>query len=150
MSSQKTVLLLNGPNLNLLGTREPHIYGSTTLADVEQQVMADLQAKGVSCECFQSNSEGALIDWLHAHRGAHFLILNPGGYTHTSVALRDAIGGIAVPFLEVHVSNIHKREPFRHHSYFSDAAVGCLIGLGVQGYRLAAQFAADWLERQEG
>ena len=142
-----TVLLLNGPNLNLLGTREPEIYGSTTLTEIEEQVSASLRERNIECETFQSNSEGKIIDWLHLHREADFLVLNPGALTHTSVGLRDAVLGVEIPFLEIHLSNIHRREEFRHHSYFSDIAVGALVGLGVKGYLLATQFAADFLEQ---
>jgi len=135
------ILVLNGPNLNLLGTREPHVYGATTLADVEAMLAADAAAAGVGLECFQSNHEGALIDRIHAARGrVDWIVINPGGLTHTSVALRDALAGVAIPFVEVHVSNVHKREPFRHHSYLSDIAEGVIAGLGVHGYRAALAF----------
>ncbi|WP_119291691.1 type II 3-dehydroquinate dehydratase [Azohydromonas sediminis] len=135
------VLVLNGPNLNLLGTREPQIYGATTLADVEAMLAADAAAAGVGLECFQSNHEGALIDRIHAGRGrVDWIVINPGGLTHTSVALRDALAGVAIPFVEVHISNVHKREPFRHHSYLSDVAEGVIAGLGVYGYRAALAF----------
>lgn len=143
-----TVLLLNGPNLNLLGSREPEIYGSTTLTDIEAQVSSALRERKIECEVFQSNSEGELIDWLHKQRDADFLLLNPGALTHTSVGLRDAVLAIEIPFLEIHLSNVHQREEFRHHSYFSDIAIGSLVGLGVKGYLLATQFAADYLEQK--
>jgi 3-dehydroquinate dehydratase-2 len=143
-----TVLLLNGPNLNLLGSREPEIYGSTTLTDIEAQVSSALRERKIECEVFQSNSEGELIDWLHKQRDADFLLLNPGAFTHTSVGLRDAVLAIEIPFLEIHLSNVHQREEFRHHSYFSDIAIGSLVGLGVKGYLLATQFAADYLEQK--
>ena len=143
-----TVLLLNGPNLNLLGSREPEIYGSTNLTDIETQVSSALRERKIECEVFQSNSEGELIDWLHKQRDADFLLLNPGALTHTSVGLRDAVLAIEIPFLEIHLSNIHQREEFRHHSYFSDIAIGALVGLGVKGYLLATQFAADYLEQK--
>ena len=142
------VLLLNGPNLNLLGSREPEIYGSTTLTDIETQVSYALRERKIECEAFQSNSEGKLIDWLHKQRDADFLLLNPGALTHTSVGLRDAVLAIEIPFLEIHLSNVHQREEFRHHSYFSDIAIGSLVGLGVKGYLLATQFAADYLEQK--
>jgi 3-dehydroquinate dehydratase-2 len=142
------VLLLNGPNLNLLGSREPEIYGSTTLTDIETQVSSALRERKIECEVFQSNSEGELIDWLHKQRDADFLLLNPGAFTHTSVGLRDAVLAIEIPFLEIHLSNVHQREEFRHHSYFSDIAIGSLVGLGVKGYLLATQFAADYLEQK--
>lgn len=135
------IVVLNGPNLNLLGTREPQTYGSTTLADVEAMLAADAAAAGVGLECFQSNHEGALIDRIHAARGhADWIVINPGGLTHTSVALRDALAGVAIPFVEVHISNVHAREPFRHHSYLSAIATGVIAGLGVFGYRAALQF----------
>lgn len=139
----KNLLLLNGPNLNLLGTREPEVYGSTTLADVEQAAKAQASAADAVIATFQSNHEGALIDRIHAARieKVDAIIINPGGLTHTSVALRDALAGVAIPFVEVHISNIHKREPFRHKSFLSDVAVGVICGLGVEGYRAAIDFA---------
>jgi len=143
-----TVLLLNGPNLNLLGTREPEIYGSMNLSEIEEQVSAVLHEHKIECETFQSNSEGELIDWIHQHKNADFLLLNPGAPTHTSIGLRDAVQGIEIPFLEIHLSNVHQREEFRHHSFFSDIAVGSLVGLGVKGYLLAAQFAVDFIEQK--
>ena len=143
-----TVLLLNGPNLNLLGTREPEIYGSMNLSEIEEQVSAVLHEHKIECETFQSNSEGELIDWLHHHKNADFLLLNLGALTHTSIGLRDAVLGIEMPFLEIHLSNVHQREEFRHHSFFSDIAVGSLVGLGVKGYLLAAQFAVDFIEQK--
>ena len=141
----KTVLLLNGPNLNLLGSREPDLYGKTTLSETEQKIIAFFKENQIVCQAFQSNSEGAMIDWLHAHRDADFLLMNPGGYTHTSIALRDAILGIQIPLIEIHISNIFKREPFRHHSYFSDIAIGSVVGLGIRGYELAARVTIDYL-----
>lgn len=139
----KHLLLLNGPNLNLLGTREPHIYGATTLADVEQAAQKQANTAGAQLAFFQSNHEGALIDRIHAARGegVDYIVINPGGYTHTSVALRDALAGVAIPFVEVHVSNIYQRESFRHHSYLSAIATGTICGLGIEGYRLAIDFA---------
>ena len=142
------VLLLNGPNLNLLGSREPEIYGSTTLKEIEEKVAAILSGHEIQCETFQSNSEGIIIDWLHKHRGADFLLLNPGALAHTSVGLRDAVLGVEIPFVEIHLTNIHKREEFRHHSYFSDIAIGALAGLGVKGYLLAAEFAVDFIKQK--
>ncbi|MEF7613448.1 type II 3-dehydroquinate dehydratase [Aquincola sp. MAHUQ-54] len=137
------ILLLNGPNLNLLGTREPHIYGATTLADVEAMARAQAEAAGAQLHAFQSNHEGAIVDAIHAARtdGTGFIVINPGAFTHTSVAIRDALAGVAIPFVEVHISNVHKREAFRHHSYLSDVAVGVIVGLGTLGYSLALQYA---------
>lgn len=139
----KNLLLLNGPNLNLLGTREPEVYGASTLADIEQAAMAQAMAAGVDLVCFQSNHEGALIDRIHAARaeGIDAIVINPGGLTHTSVALRDALAGVAIPFVEVHISNIYQRETFRHHSFLSAIAQGTICGLGIDGYRFAIDFA---------
>ncbi|MEC4719239.1 type II 3-dehydroquinate dehydratase [Noviherbaspirillum sp. CPCC 100848] len=139
----KKLLLVNGPNLNLLGTREPEVYGSATLADVERAAAAQAAAAGAVLASFQSNHEGALIDRIHAARaeGIDAIIINPGGLTHTSVALRDALAGVAIPFVEVHISNIHKREEFRHHSFLSGIAVGVICGLGIDGYGAAIDFA---------
>ncbi len=142
------VLLINGPNLNLLGSREPEIYGSTTLMEIEKKVTSTLRGNEIDCESFQSNSEGEIIDWLHNNLGADFLLLNPGALSHTSVGLRDAVLGVGIPFIEIHLSNVHKREEFRHHSYFSDIAIGALVGLGVKGYLLAAEFAVDYIEQK--
>jgi 3-dehydroquinate dehydratase-2 len=142
------ILLLNGPNLNLLGTREPAIYGATTLADVEASCRAEAASLGHELVAFQSNHEGALVDRIHAARseGVAFVVINPGAFTHTSVALRDALAGVAIPFIEVHISNVHKREPFRQHSYLSDIAEGVIVGLGTQGYALALHAAAQRLK----
>jgi 3-dehydroquinate dehydratase-2 len=139
----KKLLLLNGPNLNLLGTREPEVYGSTTLAHIERDAAAQAKAAGAELSCFQSNHEGELIDRIHAARGegVDAIVVNPGGFTHTSVALRDALAGVAIPFVEVHISNIHRREAFRHHSYLSELAAGVICGLGVDGYTYAIDFA---------
>jgi 3-dehydroquinate dehydratase-2 len=139
----KKLLLLNGPNLNLLGTREPDVYGSTTLAEVEREARAQAESAGASLEHFQSNHEGQLIDRIHAARsaGVEAIVINPGGLTHTSVALRDALAGVAIPFVEVHISNIHRRESFRHHSYLSALASGVICGFGIDGYRHAIVFA---------
>jgi 3-dehydroquinate dehydratase-2 len=133
------ILLLNGPNLNLLGTREPQIYGAATLQEIETRLAARAAAQGHELVCLQSNAEHELIARVHAVREDQvaFVILNPGAYTHTSIALRDALLGVAVPFIEVHLSNIFAREEFRHRSYFSDIAVGCIFGLGPLGYELA-------------
>lgn len=139
----KKLLLLNGPNLNLLGTREPAVYGTTTLADIEKAAVAQAGEAGATLDYFQSNHEGALIDRIHAARseGVEFIVINPGGLTHTSVALRDAFASVAIPFVEVHISNVHQRESFRHHSYLSGIARGVICGLGVDGYRFAIDFA---------
>ena len=136
------VVVLNGPNLNLLGTREPQIYGSTTLADVEASLRAQAKELGIELECFQSNHEGAIVDRIHAARaeGVTFMMINPGAFTHTSLAIRDAFSGVAIPFVEVHISNVYKREAFRHHSYLSDVAESVMCGFGTLGYNLALQF----------
>ena len=137
------VLVLHGPNLNLLGTREPAVYGSATLPDIDRELTQIAKEAGCSLQSLQSNHEGVLIDRVHAARtdGTDFIVINPGAFTHTSVALRDALAAVAIPFVEVHLSNIHRREPFRHHSYFSDLAEGVICGLGAQGYFLALKFA---------
>ena len=142
-----SLLLVNGPNLNLLGTREPEVYGSTTLVEIEQQAIAQASAAGATLQCFQSNHEGQLIDRIHAAKteGVQAIVINPGGLTHTSVALRDALAGVAIPFLEMHISNIYRRESFRQHSYLSDLAAGVICGLGVDGYRIAIEFAVKKL-----
>ncbi len=133
------ILLINGPNLNLLGTREPEVYGATTLPDIERELKAQAKAAGAKLLSFQSNHEGALVDRIHQARteGVTWIIINPGAYTHTSIALRDALAGTTIPFIEVHISNVHAREPFRQHSYLSDIARGTIVGLGVSGYNLA-------------
>ncbi len=143
----KNLLLINGPNLNLLGTREPEVYGATTLAEIEKAAVAQVEEMGATLAHFQSNHEGELLDRIHAARGegVDAIVINPGGFTHTSVALRDALAGVAIPFVEVHISNIHKRESFRHHSYLSDIATGVVCGLGVDGYRYAIAFALNKL-----
>ena len=145
LNMAKKLLLLNGPNLNLLGTREPLVYGSTTLADIETAATAQAGAAGASLACFQSNHEGALIDRIHAAKseGIDAIVINPGGLTHTSVALRDALAGVAIPFIEVHISNIYRREEFRHHSFLSSIATGTICGLGTEGYRFAIDFALE-------
>ncbi len=137
------VLLLNGPNLNLLGTREPAIYGSATLQDIETKLKAQCAAQGHELLAAQSNAEHELIAQIHsAKRDAiGFIIINPGAFTHTSIALRDALLSVGVPFIEIHLSNVFAREAFRHHSYLSDIAVGCIYGLGPIGYELALQAA---------
>jgi 3-dehydroquinate dehydratase II len=137
------ILLLNGPNLNLLGTREPSIYGSATLDQIVAQVRQRAAAAGHELLDHQSNAEHELINRIHSakHEGVSFIIINPGAFTHTSIALRDAFASVAIPFIEVHLSNIFARESFRHHSYLSDVAAGCIVGLGPIGYELALQAA---------
>jgi 3-dehydroquinate dehydratase II len=140
------ILLVNGPNLNLLGTREPEIYGADTLGDIESRAMAVARECGHELSAFQSNAEHELIGRIHeAGRESDFLILNPGAFTHTSVALRDAIAAVRLPFLEVHLSNVHAREAFRRQSYFADIAVGSIVGLGAYGYELAVRAVARLL-----
>jgi len=141
------LLVLHGPNLNLLGTREPTVYGQTNLAEIDADLQTIAEHAGVPLESLQSNHEGVLIDRIHAARsdGTEFIVINPAGLTHTSVALRDALAAIALPFIEVHLSNIHRREPFRQHSYLSDLAVGVICGLGADGYRLAVQHALKYV-----
>lgn len=133
------ILVLHGPNLNLLGTREPEVYGATTLDQINAELTKIAADAGATLSAFQSNHEGALIDRVQAARndGTSFILINPAALTHTSIGLRDALAGVAIPFIEVHLSNVHRREPFRHHSYFSDLAVGVIVGLGADGYRLA-------------
>lgn len=141
------LLVLNGPNLNLLGTREPGIYGAETLAQIIVRLTEFAGQAGHQLAAFQSNSEGALIDRIHAAAGNTAMILfNPGGFTHTSIALRDALLAVSIPFIEVHLSNVHARESFRHHSYFSDIAVGTITGLGPLGYELALRAALQRLK----
>lgn len=143
------LLLLNGPNLNLLGRREPAVYGSTTLADIERDVSAAATRAGHQLEAFQTNSEAALVDRIQQAAGqVDFILLNPGALTHTSVALRDALLAVAIPFIEIHLSNVHAREEFRRHSYVSDVAVGVITGLGALGYQLALQAACEQLARR--
>lgn len=135
--------MVNGPNLNLLGTREPEVYGSERLEEIIARLKLLAGKRRAVLESFQSNHEGALIDRIHLAKsdGTAFIVINPGGYTHTSVALRDALAGVSIPFIEVHLSNIHAREAFRRHSYFSDLAVGTICGLGSRGYDLALDYA---------
>lgn len=136
------ILVIHGPNLNLLGTREPGIYGATTLPEINQRLQQEAEAAGHTLSYFQSNHEGAIVDHIQQQGAeADILIINPGAYTHTSVAIRDAILGVALPAIEVHLSNIHQREPFRHHSYFSDICIGQVVGFGPQSYSLALQAA---------
>ena len=141
------ILVMHGPNLNLLGTREPEHYGRVTLSDINLALVRLAESAGVELESFQSNHEGALIERIHAAReqGVRAIIINPAAYTHTSVRLRDALAAVAIPFVEVHLSNVHAREPFRHHSYFSDLAVGVISGLGHEGYLLALEYLLNKL-----
>ena len=143
-------LVLHGPNLNLLGTREPGVYGSTTLDDINHDLQQRASTAGHQLRYQQSNAEHVLIERIHAARseGVDFIIINPAAFTHTSVALRDALLAVSIPFIEVHLSNVHKREPFRHHSYFSDVAVGVICGLGASGYRLALESAIEQIQQQ--
>ncbi len=144
-----SILVLNGPNLNLLGTREPGHYGRTTLASIEESLRRLAEVLGLSISFWQSNAEHELIDAIHQapSEGVAFILFNPAAFTHTSVALRDALAAVAIPFIEVHLSNVHSREPFRRHSYFSDLAAGVISGLGALGYELALRAAADRLAR---
>lgn len=146
--SRRNVLVLHGPNLNLLGTREPEHYGSQSLAEIDAALVAEGKAAGLTVRCFQSNAEAALLERIHAARdeGVAFIIFNPAAFTHTSVALRDALAAVEIPFIEVHLSNVHAREPFRAHSYFSDKAVGVISGLGATGYLFALGYARKALE----
>jgi|SRR5579863_2497982 3-dehydroquinate dehydratase II len=139
------ILLLNGPNLNTLGEREPELYGKTTLKDIEESVRKLVEPAGHSLVPYQSNVEGELVSWLHANRPADFAIVNAAAYTHTSIALRDALKLMACPFVEVHISNVYKRESFRHTSLLADLADGVIAGLGAMGYELAALYALDTL-----
>ena len=143
-----SILVLNGPNLNLLGAREPHIYGHTTLADINQNLAEQSQAAGLTLETLQSNAEHVLIERIQAAMDddTAFIIINPGAFTHTSVAIRDAFTAAAKPFIEVHISNIHAREAFRHHSYLSDIALGVICGLGIYGYEAALWRAIQYIK----
>jgi len=144
------ILVLNGPNLNLLGTREPGVYGATTLADIETTLARAAGDLGHQLDCFQSNAEADLVNRIHdaALKNVQFLLINPGAFTHTSLAIRDAVLAVNLPFIEIHISNVHAREEFRRHSYFSDIALGTITGLGAQGYELALQAAHHYLENQ--
>lgn len=141
------ILVLHGPNLNLLGTREPDVYGHDSLADIDSRLKHQAAAAGKSLTSFQSNAEHALIDRVHAAKseGVRFIVINPAAFTHTSIALRDALTGVAIPFIEVHLSNVHAREAFRHQSYLSDKAVGVVCGFGAQSYELALTAALSRL-----
>lgn len=143
------LLVINGPNLNLLGTREPEHYGTDTLDSINSRLVSQASESGVSLVSVQSNSEVELIEQVHqaARDGVKFILINPAAFTHTSVALRDALMGVAIPFIEIHLSNVHAREAFREHSYFSDIAIGVISGLGAQGYELALQAALEQLKR---
>ena len=149
MSKKASILVIQGPNLNLLGTREPDVYGKTTLEDIHQRLGELAKAQSVDLDTFQSNHEGELIDRIQKAKqdGVDFIIINPGAFTHTSVALRDVLAGVAIPFTEVHLSNIHQREEFRKHSYLSDIATGVICGLGAIGYELALQAAIARLHK---
>jgi 3-dehydroquinate dehydratase-2 len=139
-----TILVINGPNLNLLGPREPEKYGTSTLADVEQLAMTAAAAHGLTVDCVQSNHEGDLLDAVHAARGSAVgIVINAGAYTHTSVALRDALAAVQLPAVEVHITNVHQREEFRHHSYLSGVCQAIIVGAGVLGYKLAIDYLAD-------
>ena len=141
------ILVMHGPNLNLLGTREPEVYGTDTLDDINLRLKAQAEAAGHELEAFQSNAEHELIDKIHSARGAvSFIVINPGAYTHTSIALRDAFLGVSIPFIEIHLSNVHSREEFRQFSYLSDIAIGVITGLGARGYELAIQAAIERIE----
>ena len=145
-----SVLVVNGPNLNLLGTREPEIYGRTTLADIDRQATELGRELGIRVETFQSNSEGAMVERIQDARGhTDVLIINPAAYTHTSVAIRDALIAVALPVIEVHLSNVHKREAFRHHSTIADIAEGRIMGFGAEGYMLALRAAAKLIAAKE-
>ena len=143
------LLVMHGPNLNLLGTREPAVYGTTTLAEINQRLQSLAATAGMALEAFQSNSEGALVDRVQAAKaeGVAMIVINPGAYTHTSIALRDAFAAVAIPFIEIHLSNVHAREAFRQQSYLSDVAVGVIIGLGADGYEFAVEAAIRRLKR---
>ena len=143
------LLLLNGPNLNRLGTREPEIYGAETLAELEQDMQKRAADLGHDLECFQSNAEHEIIEKLHAsHNQVDFILFNPAAFTHSSVAIRDAIASVDIPFYEIHISNVYAREPFRHHSYFSDQAVGVITGFGLMGYGFALTAADRYLSNK--
>jgi 3-dehydroquinate dehydratase-2 len=152
ITAQARVLLLNGPNLNLLGTREPHLYGRDTLAMIERRLATRAKAAGVLLECLQTNHEGVAVDRVQQAKrdGVGFVILNPAAFTYSSIALRDALTAVQIPFIEVHLSNIHAREPWRAHSHFTAVAVGSILGLGARGYDLALEFAIGRLKGSGG
>lgn len=143
------IAVFHGPNLNLLGTREPHVYGKTSLDDINSMLEDQAQQASVDIVCRQSNSESELIDWIQQSGGMEFIIINPAAYTHTSIALRDAISSVGVPFVEVHLSNVHAREKFRNHSYFSDIATAVIAGFGYRGYRYAMDFALNYINTKD-
>ncbi len=150
MTSKFTVLVLNGPNLNMLGKREPEIYGAQTLDEIINQLKKQAQKKEIALSHLQSNAEHLLIEAIHqAYQKVDFIIINPAAFTHTSVAIRDALLAVAIPFIEVHLSNVHAREEFRHHSYLSDVAQGVICGLGTKGYHYALESAHNWLTQQQ-
>ncbi|NCF33777.1 MAG: type II 3-dehydroquinate dehydratase [Proteobacteria bacterium] len=146
-----SLLLLNGPNLNLLGTREPDVYGQQTLPQIEQALISQAHAAGMHLSALQSNAEHELVNAVQAAKtdGVDFIVINPGAFTHTSIALRDAFLGVGIPFIEVHLSNVHQREEFRQVSFFSDIAEGVIVGLGAQGYELALNAAVSFLHNRE-
>lgn len=146
-----TILLLNGPNLNLLGKREPGHYGNLSLPEIETHLTALAAKQQHTLLCYQNNTEGALVDRIHQAMddGTEFILINPGAYTHTSIAMRDALLGVAIPFIEIHLSNVHRREAFRHHSYFSDIAEGVMVGFGALGYELALYAAVQQLNKHD-
>jgi len=143
-----TILVIHGPNLNLLGQREPEVYGHLTLDDINQQLVTHAQQSNIILESFQSNWEGAIVDRIHQaqQQGIKFIIINPAAFTHTSIAVRDALLGVSIPFIEVHLSNVHARETFRHHSYLSDKAIGVICGLGAKGYAFALDYAIEKIQ----
>tara|TARA_R110002050_G_scaffold142720_5_gene267999 strand:+ start:3675 stop:4133 length:459 start_codon:yes stop_codon:yes gene_type:complete len=150
MSTKFEVLMLNGPNLNMLGKREPTIYGAQTLDEIVALLAAQADEKGIKLSHVQSNAEHQLIEAIHkAYQKIDFIIINPAAFTHTSVAIRDALLSVDIPFIEVHLSNVHAREKFRHHSYFSDIAKGVICGLGIDGYSFALQSAQSWLQKNK-
>ncbi|WP_286859630.1 MULTISPECIES: type II 3-dehydroquinate dehydratase [Acinetobacter] len=143
-----TILVIHGPNLNLLGKREPEVYGDLTLDDINQQLSAQAKNATLELDTFQSNWEGAIVDRIHQAQqdGVQYIIINPAALTHTSVAVRDALLGVAIPFIEVHLSNVHAREAFRHHSYLSDKAIGVICGLGAKGYAAALDYIIEKIQ----
>lgn len=151
-SAAPAILLLNGPNLNLLGTREPHLYGRDTLAAIEKRLAARAKSAGVRLDCLQTNHEGVAVDRVQQAKreGVGFILLNPAAFTYSSIALRDALTAVQIPFVEVHLSNIHAREPWRAHSHFTAVAVGSILGLGSRGYDLALEFALERLKSKPG